>query len=216
MKNSILFFLFFFLVSSQLSAQFTDRGNFLVGTTVGVSSANSKVIQDMGSGRSEGRGPSSTQLSFAPKLGYFIIDNLAVGIGMDYTFSQIDQPNEDETTDSDLLFGPFARYFIPFSDNGMALFLETTFGFGSSSDNQEINGVPQSIETNIFALGVGPGLTIISDNGFGISATLKYNYARSDFNTNFDNVMRETITNTNQFDFSIGFQYYFGGLAAAK
>lgn len=204
------------LVSSQLVAQFTDQGNFLIGTTVGVSTATSKVTQNTGGDKNEGSGPSSTQLSFAPKLGYFVIDNLAIGVGMDYTSSRVEQPNEDATTDSDLLFGPFARYFLPLNDNDLALFLETTFGFGRSSDNQQINGMPQSIETNIFALGVGPGLTIISDQGIGISATLKYNYARSDFDTNFDNVQRQTITNTNAFDFSIGFQYYFGGFAAAN
>ncbi|GAB5551806.1 MAG: hypothetical protein Sapg2KO_13970 [Saprospiraceae bacterium] len=198
----------------ELNAQFTGKGNFVIGSTIGLSSASSDVIQDTGNGKEESVGPSSTQFSIAPKIGYFAFDNLALGVGMDYTFSRIDQPNKDLVKDSDLLFGPFARYFIPLAPEDMALFFEATFGFGSSSDNQEINGNPQSIKTNIFALGIGPGLTIISKNGIGISTSIKYNYARSNFDTNIDNVVRQTITKSNTFDFSIGFQYYFGGLTS--
>lgn len=216
MKKLVLILLPFFLISNQMLAQFTDQGNFLIGTTVGLSSANSRIIQDFGGGKNEGEGPSSTQFSIAPKIGYFAFENLALGVGMDYTFSRIDQPNKDVIKDSDLLFGPFARYFLPVSTGDMALFMETTFGFGSSSDNQEVNGVPQSIRTNIFALGVGPGFTVISSQGVGISASFKYNYARSNFDTNIDNVVRQTITKTNVFDFSIGFQYYFGGLSSVS
>lgn len=217
MKKSIFILLLFSLTGNQVLAQFTDQGNFLIGTTIGVSSANSRIIQDFGGGKNEGEGPSSTQFSVAPKIGYFAFDNLALGIGMDYTFSRIDQPNKDVIKDSDLLFGPFARYFLPLNSGGdMALFLETTFGFGSSSDNQEVNGLLQSIKTNIFALGVGPGFTVIASQGVGISATLKYNYARSNFDTNINNMLRQTITRTNVFDFSIGFQYYFGGFTSVS
>lgn len=212
MKKWLLQVLIVLLAAVTGYAQFTDQGNFLVGTTIGLSSASSRVIQNEGTDQNEGAGPSSLQFSFAPKVGYFVIDNLAVGIGMDYTLSRVDQPNEDVTTDSDLLFGPFGRYFVPFGSGDVALFVEANVGFGSSSDNQELLGVAQNIQTNIFSIGIGPGITVISDSGLGVSATLKYNYARSRFDTNINNVQRETITRSNVFDFSIGFQYYFGGL----
>lgn len=213
MKKHILFVLVLFVASVTTSAQYTDQGNFLIGTTIGVSSASSRIIQNSNGEENEGEGPASTQVSFAPKVGYFAFDNLAMGIGLDYTFSRIDQSDKGVIKDSDLLFGPFFRYFVPMGDGDMALFLESTFGFGSSSDNQEINGALQSIKTNIFSVGVGPGFTVISDRGVGISATLKYNYARSNFDTNIANVLQQTITKTNVFDFSIGFQYYFGGIS---
>jgi hypothetical protein len=194
-----------------VSAQFTDQGNFMVGTTLGFSTAGSRVIQNQGDSQNEGEGPSSTQLSISPKIGYFAFQDLALGLSMDYTLNTVDQPNNDRITDTDLLFGPFARYFFPIGDD-ISLFAETTFGFGRSSDTQEIGGQLQNIDTNIFAFGIGPGLTVISDSGIGISATLKYNYARSEFDATIDNIQRQTITRTNAFDFSIGFQYYFGGL----
>ncbi|MCB0634320.1 MAG: outer membrane beta-barrel protein [Lewinella sp.] len=209
-------FLIVSLIGYTASAQFTDQGNFLIGTTIGLSSASSRVIQNEGGDQNKGEGPSSLQFGFAPKVGYFPIDNLALGIGMDYTVNRVNQPNEDVNTDSDLLFGPFGRYFVPFGTGDMALFLEATVGFGSSSDNQEILGVTQNIHTNIFSVGIGPGITVISDEGLGVSATLKYNYARSKFDTDINNVQRQTITKSNVFDFSIGFQYYFGGLTIVR
>lgn len=211
MKKLVSLLCFLLAGSGILLAQFNDQGNFLIGTTLGFSTAGSRIIQNEGDSQNEGEGPSSTQLSISPKVGYFIIDNVALGLGMDYTFNSVDQPNNDEITDTDLLFGPFARYFLPVGDD-IALVVETTFGFGRSSDTQEISGQIQNIGTNIFAFGIGPGITVISDSGIGISAVFKYNYARSEFDTNIDNIQRQTITRTNAFDFSIGFQYYFGGL----
>lgn len=213
MKKSLSILALLLAVPCLLSAQFTDQGNFLIGSTLGFSTAGSRVIQNEGDSQNEGAGPSSTQLSISPKIGYFAFDNLALGLGMDYTLNTVDQPNNDRITDTDLLFGPFARYFLPVGED-ISLFAETTFGFGRSSDTQDINGQLQTIGTNIFAFGIGPGVTVISDSGIGISATLKYNYARSEFDTNINNLQRQTITRTNAFDFSIGFQYYFGGLTS--
>ncbi|PHN00982.1 outer membrane beta-barrel protein [Flavilitoribacter nigricans] len=211
MKKLVSLLCFLLAGSGVLLAQFNDQGNFLIGSTLGFSTAGSRVIQNVGDNQDEGEGPSSTQLSISPKIGYFIVDNFALGLGMDYTLNEVDQPNNNKVTDTDLLFGPFARYFLPLEDD-IALMVETTFGFGRSSDTQDIGGQIQNIGTNIFAFGIGPGITVISDSGIGISAVFKYNYARSEFDTNIDNIQRQTITRTNAFDFSIGFQYYFGGL----
>ncbi len=194
-----------------LRGQMLDQGNFLIGATLGFSSADSKISQTIGSVDAEGKGPSSLQVSFAPNIGYFVADNIAVGIGMSYTFSSLKEPNEDHTDDADLLFGPFGRYYFPL-ENNMAAFLSADFAFGNSSDEQFVGQTKQSIRTNIFAVGVGPGFTIYSDSGIGIEALFKYNFARSRFNTDLDGINSETITKTNQFDISLGIQFYFGGL----
>jgi hypothetical protein len=203
------------LLSSSLMAQYTAQGNFVIGSTLGFSSANSKVTQDDGAGDIATENPTSTQFSIAPSIGYFLADNLAIGIGMDYTFNQVERSGGDNNEDSDLLFGPFGRYYMPVT-NDMAFFLEGNFGFGNASDNMIIAGEPQRLNTNIMAFGVGPGFTIFSSSAVGIEALVKYNYARSRFDTDIAGIQRETVTRTNQFDFSIGFQFYFGGIEAAK
>ncbi len=202
-----------FFSTTLLFGQNLDQGNFILGSTIGFSASDSKVTMQSTSANDESNGPSSLQVSIAPKIGYFLQDNLALGIGMDFTHSSLKEPNIDRTNDSDLLFGPFVRYYFPLMlEDDMAFFAETNFGFGSSSDDQFIGDTKQSINTNIFAMGIGPGFTIISESGIGIEAIFKYNFARSKFNTEIAGVQTETITRTNQFDFSIGVQFYFGGL----
>ena len=196
------------LAAQLLSAQLTSSGNFVVGSSFGFSSATSNIIQESVGGTDEGEGPSSIQLSISPKIGYFVQDELAVGIGLDYTFSEVREPNEDRRTDSDLLFGPFARYYLPVGED-VAVFLEANFGFGNATDNLNIGGETRNISTNIFATGFGPGLTVFSNESLGVSAIFKYNFARSKFDIEIDGIKQETITRTNQFDFSVGIAFYF-------
>ena len=199
---------------TQLSAQVMDQGNFMIGASLGFSVAESNVTLQSGVANEKGQGPSSSQFNIAPSVGYFIVDDFALGIGMDYTYSSIQNPNEEKKDGSNLLFGPFMRYYFPV-DEDIAIFLVTNFGFGNSSNTQEIAGQAQNIQSNIFAVGVGPGLTIISGSAVGLEAIFKYNYARSTFDTDIAGVQTTTTTKGNQFDFSLGVQFYFGGIEKA-
>ena len=205
----------FLLSASTLPAQYTAQGNFMMGSTLGFSAATSTITQDKGSGDVAKENPTYTQFSIAPSIGYFLIDNLALGIGLDYTFNQVKNKNQATNKDSDLLFGPFARYYLPMTVD-MSFFLVANFGCGNSTDDQDVGGVQQNISTNIFAVGVGPGFTIFSSNAVGIETLVRYNYARSDFDTNIGAVKAKTTASTNQFDFSVGFRFYFTALTKAE
>lgn len=197
------------------SLQILESGNFLVGSTLGFSSANSRVKQTLSTGEQTNSGPVSLQLNFSPNIGYFLADNFVLGIGMDYTLGHFKEANTDRTEGSNLLFGPFFRYFYDLGDN-MAFFGELDLGFGNASNDQLIGTTRQNINSNIISIGVGPGFTIYSDNAIGIEALFKYNFARSRFNTTaVDQVQTETITKTNQFDISLGIQFYFSSIQAA-
>lgn len=200
------------LLSIPLQAQdFTGRGNFMFGTAVGFASNTSNISH---AGQA-GEGPESFQWNLAPHIGYFLFDNFTLGIGLDYTFSREKQPSQDKNDDSDLLFGPFGRYYLPFGGD-KAIFLEGNFGFGTSSDNLIVDGENRNISTDIIAFGAGPGFTIFSNDAIGIETLFKYNYARSRFNTEQGGVTTETVTKTNQFAVSLGIQFYFGGLRRAR
>jgi len=211
MKKIALFSLFAMLLQVGSYAQTLSRGNFMVGTALGFSTANSKVT----TGDVEGEGLTAQQLNIAPAVGYFVLDNFVLGLGADFTLNSVTEPGQDKTTDSDLLFGPFARYYFPAGDN-VALFMLADFGFGSSTDEQIIGENKQSVETNVFAIGVGPGLTVYSKGGFGIEAILKYNYANSNFDATNAGVTTTTKTRTNQFALALGLQYYFGGFRGTR
>ncbi len=206
--NIICAFIALLLLPAAGKAQdFTERGNFVIGTALGFSSNTSTVSE----GDKVGDGPESFQWNIAPHVGYFLYDNFVLGVGMDYTSSREKQPNEDKNEDTDLLFGPFFRYYLPFGED-KAVMMECNFGFGTSSDDLIIGGQPQSVSTNIVAFGFGPGFTIFSNDALGIETLFKYNFARSRFNTTQNGVTQKMTTNTNQFSISIGIQLYFSGL----
>jgi hypothetical protein len=178
----------------------------MLGSAVGFATNTSTTSLSSG-GEAE---PQNTQWNVAPSIGYFLFDNFTLGIGLDYTSSSETRQGLPKTKDDDLLFGPFARYYFPFADK--ALFLQGNFGFGTSSDNLNVNGVDQNINTNIFAVGAGPGFTIFSNDGIGLEALVKYNYAKSTFDIDLNGVKTSTTTKTNQIALSLGLQIYFSGL----
>lgn len=195
------------------NAQITNKGNFIIGGTMGFSAANSDVEQTL-NGETISERAEASQINVAPSLGYFFADNFALGFGMDYTLNTVRQP-DGRSIDSDLLFGPFGRYYFP-AGTDKAFFIETNFGFGSSIDEAELNGTSQAVNTNVFAVGVGPGFTIYSSDAIGIEALVKYNHARSNSSTTVENASVNTITLTNQVDFSVGLQVYLSRLQRAN
>lgn len=205
------------LVGTALSAQVTQNGNFILGSTVGFSTAHSNITQEATGGVNSEESPYSTQINIAPSVGYFLFDNFALGIRMDYTLNRVEESNNNYTEDSDVLFGPFARFYLPVTeDNDMYLFAEAGFGFGNSRDVKELSTGDQRINTNLFAFGVGPGITVIATNAIGLEAVVKYNFARSEFDTQIAGVEANTTTKTNQIGISLGLQFYFSGFKAAN
>ncbi|MFN7116169.1 MAG: outer membrane beta-barrel protein [Saprospiraceae bacterium] len=211
MKSKLILLVIGLLLAGSGIAQVTRQGNFILGSTIGFSSVNSQIVQDKGSGETQADNPYSTQLSLAPSIGYFLIDNLPLGIRMDYTFNRVKDQNGLRAEDSNILFGPFARYYMSLKNN-MYFFGEAGFGFGNSRDTKDLASGTQKINTNLFSFGVGPGVTVIATNAIGLEALVKYNYARSKFDTEILGVKQNTTSNTNQISISLGVQFYFAGL----
>jgi hypothetical protein len=209
--------------SAQVTfSQPTQRGNFVIGTRLGFSSAKSTVDVESATGSIKGDGGSSYQLNVAPGIGYFIANNFVIGVGMDLirtnSKSGVDLTGGTSTTqesnNNNVLFGPFIRYFIPFGDD-KAFFIGSTVGFGNSKNQFTSGSTTQSINTSLLTIGVGPGFTIYSSNGLALEALVKYNFANSNSKIDVQGIQRTSKTWTNAIDFSVGVQYYFGGFRAA-
>lgn len=202
----------------------TQRGNFVIGSRIGFSTAKSTIEVESQGGTVKGDGGSSSQFNLSPAIGYFFANNFVLGIGMDWLRTTnktgIDVSGgttpTQESSNNNILFGPFLRYFIPTGDD-KAFFIGTSLSFGNSKN--EFTGsdnTTQSINTSLLTLGVGPGFTIFSTDGWALETLIKYNFAKSDSEIDIQGLKRTSKSWTNAVDFSVGVQYYFGGFRAAR
>ncbi|WP_353483352.1 outer membrane beta-barrel protein [Haliscomenobacter sp.] len=226
MKNLIMALILSMTAVSAMTQvtllQPTQRGNFVIGSRIGFSTAKSSVDVQSTTGSIKGDGGSSAQFNLSPGIGYFFAQNFVVGISMDWlktnSSTGVDlnggtlAPQKSEN--NNVLFGPFVRYFFPTGED-KAFFLGTTVGFGNSKNQFVSNNTTQTINNSLLTIGVGPGFTIYSKNGLALEALVKYNFARSNSEINVQDVNRISKTWTNAVDFSVGIQYYFGGFKAA-
>lgn len=192
------------LFTANMNAQ-TERGSFMIGGELGLSSSSSSVTTNgNGNVAAQVATNNSTQFNIAPSIGYFFAENFAVGVGIDYTLN-----TSKDRLDSDLLFGPFVRYYIPIGED-KALFFEADFGYGNTADQLETDQGTRQALTNVFAGGIGPGFTIFSNDAIGIEALAKYKFGSGTNSITTPN--NETFTSnsiTHAFDFSVGIQVYF-------
>lgn len=113
--KKIIYLVFFgalFLTLNTANAQL-ESGSLLIGGDVGFSSFSPK-----------GGGGSVTSFNISPAVGYFVIDNLALGAKINYNSA-----SAGGETESIFAAGPFARYYIGDSK----IFGEAMYGFGSTS-----------------------------------------------------------------------------------
>lgn len=86
----------FFGLSQTISAQAVNQGAWMVGGSAGFSSEKLKDAEE-----------STTTIDLSPNLGYFIADDLAIGLGVNLHSESFDG-------ESTTLFGlgPFVRYYF--------------------------------------------------------------------------------------------------------
>lgn len=139
-------------------------------------------------------------INFNPKIGYFFADNFALGIGIEYTYSK-DQVGDAESIGTDLLAGPYSRYYIPLTENS-AFFGELSVVFGTQSvEEQEVE-----VSTTLVGVGIGPGITIFANDKFALEGVVRYNYISG--NTDPGEGAEEVTVSINEFDFLLGIQFY--------
>lgn len=200
-------------MNAQSNVACLSKGNFAIGSRIGFSAATTDIQVD-GAGAAASGGNSSTQFTLTPTIGYFFGRNFVVGMGMDYIGNASKDKSNNSTTgtqktsDSKVLFGPFVRYYLPVADD-QAFFIGAVSGFGNSNTNVTVNQQPQSVRTNLTSLGIGPGYSIFANNCVSMEAQIKYNYGTSRNTVNVNGVSNTTRTNTNAWDFVVGFHYYF-------
>ncbi|MDJ1486068.1 outer membrane beta-barrel protein [Cytophagaceae bacterium YF14B1] len=111
---TLSFFIISLLSLTDSLAQ-TQKGRFMLGTSMGKFNF----------------GKNYTELSLDVKAGYFIIDNLAIGLTPSYAYTSADYPNGDKQKNNAVGIGPFVRYY--FGEGKLKPLLNASFLYYNSS-----------------------------------------------------------------------------------
>lgn len=138
----------------------------------------------------------TSDFEIAPSAGYFVTDNIALGLAFGYGSSKVDVGTAD-ATNSTLSVGAFGRYyFTPASKFSIFGQLGVNYMNYDLEFNPE-TGVPGESKGNGFGIGVAPGVSYFLAKNFAIEATfgiLSYETLNPD---------EDGVDSTNGFNFGL-------------
>ncbi|MFA8298613.1 MAG: outer membrane beta-barrel protein [Hyphomicrobiales bacterium] len=171
MKKFILLFIVVLFSASYSVAQ-TEKGKIYA-----YSGSNATILfenMDVEYGAHKGMDPKKFHLNILPAVGYFFVDNLAIGLGLDFNYKHIKITEtviaEDITykpeSRTGFAFAPFAKYY--FLEDKMKPYVIGEFNYGwgwSKKESLLLNEViKDDLNDNVIGFGFGAGIAyFVSD-----------------------------------------------------
>ena len=153
------------LVCSGAYAQF-NQGRILAGGSL---SFQTQTVKSEVNGTTNTLG-NITDIGFNPKVGYFFIDNLAGGLGVDITaHTEKEEGSSDKDTDSKFSITPFVRYYLDFG-----LFFQGQVGFGSQKSKNENGNTTTTVKYGTFDWGLGVGYAYFLNDHVALEPMITY------------------------------------------
>ena len=171
MKNTIVF-ITLLILSLNVSAQdggfsAKTQGTYFANGSVDIFSTTRKINDNKSD---------AFTIQFMPRAGYFVMDRLAVGLGLVISSNKETADNafggEIETTITGLGIAPLARYYF---DNN--LFGEAALGIGSTKTKVEGSGFGDNeFKSSTFGFRLGAGYAFFLGNHIAIEPSLNYSW----------------------------------------
>ena len=205
MKQKITtLFILLFVTSTFYSNAQLQKGSILVSgqSSFDLSFGSSKIKSDDATGDPT----KTTNFELAPQAGYFVMDNLAVGLALNVSSEVEKDPDNDKSTNTAFVVGPFARYYYPIGN--LSPFAQFGAFTGSLKNKFNPDGADNTTEIKYglvtFQLAGGVGVFI----GERASLDLGVNFTsnRRKANENNDN---NTRTLSSDFGLFAGFSIFF-------
>lgn len=185
-KTLMLVTVFCFLAFPVLNAQ-TNKGRILVGISSSVD-LNNWGSDLLGLGFSSTKYVSTTGivseayktsfLNLIPKVGYFVIDNLAAGLDLTVSTYATKYNDNTKSTSTLLCIGPFVRYYVPVPLDKFKPFAELNTGIGIN--NYKETRIPASNTTEqksgVFLFGLWAGMAMPLGDRVTFDGMLGYNH----------------------------------------
>lgn len=175
MKPGSVLVVLLFLSSTVVFGQLEKGKIFIQGSSsIGFSSEKYTYI----SGGTSTESSKSISFGFSPKVGYFIIDNLPIGLLIDvYTYKNKATDSDNENTSNELLIGPFARYYFLAQDD-LKPMAEVYASFGGSKDKYDYSSYTNEYKYGIFKFGIGAGASYFVTDHVAIDMLIGYNSSK--------------------------------------
>lgn len=173
LKNAMLLTIIMIFGVVGISNAQLSEGDYMIGTDLGsgLTTTASSGLFGFNFGLNEGAG---FNVGLAPKVGYFIADNLVLGAVVNLGYMK---SSKSEGASQSTLYGvqAFSRYYLSPGEKGIdnmlkrgRFFLEGNAGFAG------IN-VKDGPTTNGFAFGFGPGYAYFITDNVALETSAKYN-----------------------------------------
>jgi len=170
MKRSIILTAVLCFYTLSVTEAQINKGRMLIGASTSFSSINfGSDLMSLGftslkqksnaTGYVEPAADKMTTINLLPKVGYFIINNLALGVEA-FINSYSEKYGSDGSTSSMIYFGlgPFARYYMPGSK--IMPFFEINSLFGSMDSKYKSTMINYSDKSGVTSVGGGVGIAV--------------------------------------------------------
>lgn len=155
-----------FVATTTIVFAQTSQGDWQVGGDVTASFGNSKSEF----GGSSGPEDKVNSISVSPRVGKFIVDNLAVGLGLGLSSSKVESEDGSFVNKSNsLMVAPYVRYY---TDGGF--FGHGSVGFGSAKSTSESGGSEFETKFSTFNWEIGPGYAYFISESVAFEGLLTY------------------------------------------
>jgi outer membrane protein len=156
MKKAIFTISIILLTTIIVNAQKSSEG-FLKGNifTSGQFAFNSETTGDI----------KTTSIDFSPTVGYFVSNNVAIGVQLGVTNSVTKFKSTKTGEKNGYSAGILARYYMN-PTNKFSVFGSAALSFGSTNNKTD------SLKTTSFSLGFAPGISYFLSNHFAIETTI--------------------------------------------
>ncbi|HNP97052.1 MAG TPA: autotransporter domain-containing protein [Cyclobacteriaceae bacterium] len=160
-----------FLTSLSITFAFAqfNKGNILVGGTTGLS--GSFTTSKTKNGSSTTTNGKFSSFSIQPQAGYFVMDNLAVGLGLSFATSSFkDDGSSDKSSSTGIGLTPFVRYYFD------KFFAQGAFGFGSNKSKNTFNNTTTESTQNTTNWSISGGYVIFLNDAIALEPQIGYSY----------------------------------------
>ncbi len=180
-----------FLSTFMFGYSQTEQGALFLGTTTNISGTLSEIIRapnnSIGIGKTTMKYKDEngdvqseneiTSFNFAPQIGYFLSNGFVCGLGVDYfSLKSVDTDDNDESTFSLFMAGPFVRYYIPVESGKVMPYAHAGLSFGKTKDKYESSSFNSSHESNLKSYNGSLGLAVFLNESISIDIQGNYSF----------------------------------------